>query len=78
MALRGWQEYRIGMSYFAAISLMAVNRLTKLASVSIFSSLWAESRMYLPFSSPSRAWMSEAAIFVRLARSTSAMGEPVT
>ena len=42
---RGWQEYRIGMSYFSASALMAVNRLVKFASVSMFSSRWAERSM---------------------------------
>ena len=43
--LRGWQLYRIGMSYFSASALMAVNRLVKFASVSMFSSRWALSSM---------------------------------
>ena len=42
---RGWQEYRIGMSYFSASALIAVNRLVKFASVSMFSSRWADSSM---------------------------------
>ena len=42
---RGWQEYRIGMSYFSASALTAVNRLVKFASVSMFSSRCADSSM---------------------------------
>ena len=60
------------------MELMAVNRERKFFSVSMFSSLWAESRIYLPFSRPSLSWISLPWIFSRLAWSTSAMGEPVT
>ncbi len=66
------------MSYFSAMALTAVNRERKFFSVSMFSSRWAESRMYLPFSRPSRWWMSEPSMAVRFLWSTSAMGEPVT
>ena len=57
---------------------MAVKRLTKFFSVSMFSSRWAESKIFLPFSNPSRACMSLASIFARFLWSTSAMGLPVT
>lgn len=66
------------MSYFSAILLMAVNREVKFFSVSMFSSRWAERRIYLPFSSFSRLWISEASISARLLCRTSAMGDPVT
>lgn len=66
------------MSYFSAILLMAVKRLRKFFSVSIFSSRWAERRMYLPFSRPRRLCTSLASISCRFSWSTSAMGEPVT
>ena len=76
--LRGWQEYKIGMSYFSAIWLTALNRDRKFFSVSIFSSRWADRRMYLPDSRPSLAKTSEPLILLRLAVRTSAIGEPVT
>ena len=66
------------MSYFSAMALIAPNRLRKFFSVSMFSSLWALSRMYLPFSRPSRACTSEASISARFSLRTSAIGEPVT
>ena len=68
----------MGRSYFAASALMAVKSERKLRSVSMFSSRWAERSMYLPFSSPRRWWMSLAQMASKLARSTSAIGEPVT
>ena len=41
--------------YFSAVLLMAENSDKKFFSVSMFSSRWAESKIYLPFSSPKRA-----------------------
>ena len=66
------------MSYFSAIRLIAVNRLVKFFSVSMFSSRCAERRIYFPFSSPRRWWTSECLIASRFSVSTSAMGLPVT
>ena len=55
MMAEGYKFYpQQGISYFSAILLIAVKRLRKFFSVSMFSSRWALSRMYLPFSSPRR------------------------
>ena len=67
----------MGISYFSASALMAVNRLRKFFSESMFSSRWADRRIYLSFSSPRRSNTSLFWIFSRFMCSTSAMGEPV-
>jgi len=66
------------MSYFSASLLIAVKRERKFFSVSMFSSRWAERRMYLPLVRLRRLWMSLASISAKFWWRTSAIGEPVT
>ena len=74
----GKTTQKLYVSYLSAILLMAVKRLVKFFSVSMFSSRWALSRMYLPFSRSRRLWMSLASIADKFLWRTSAMGLPVT
>ena len=66
------------MLYFSAILFTALNRDKKFFSVSIFSSLWADNKIYLPFCNPNLLWISDFSISIRLLCKTSAIGEPVT
>src|SRR5699024_6893941 len=76
--LLGWHEYNIGISYFSAILLIALNSDKKFVSVSIFSSRWALNQIY-PFTFRfSFSKIFDDLIWSRLLCNTSAIGEPVT